>query len=57
MPRAAATGNGVKAQDGTIRIDEEGELHPSPLAAGVVAPEIEAHMDALLARLPMCLAA
>ncbi|MDQ6784547.1 MAG: Tn3 family transposase [Actinomycetota bacterium] len=39
--------------DGSVGVDGAGQLHLRPLAAEVVAPEVQAAKDAILARLPM----
>ena len=39
--------------DAPVRLDADGQLHLSPLAADVVAPAVLAVKDAVLARLPM----
>jgi hypothetical protein len=38
---------------GPVRIDDAGRLQLRPLAAEIVAPEVLATKDAVLARLPM----
>ena len=39
--------------DGPVRLDEDCELHISPLSAGVLSPEVVSERDAVVARLPV----
>ena len=39
--------------DGPVRLDQEGQLHLSPLSAEVVDPSVLAERDAVVARLPV----
>lgn len=43
----------LSAGDSPVRLDQDGELHLSPLSAEAVGPEVASQRDALVARLPV----